>query len=149
MKHAMKILTALLVVLAAPAWAADLLIRNVGVNPTRTGLLSILKRMGARIDNFEAVTSVVIHTSHHTHYVIGTGAGDPQKMDPRASRETLDHSIMYIFAVALQDRRWHHVDSYAPARARRPASPRCWRRSSMVMPAREPSSISRSRVWSR
>ena len=24
-------------------------------------------------------------------------------MDPNASRETLDHSIMYIFAVALED----------------------------------------------
>ena len=41
--------------------------------------------------------------------MIGTGANDPQKMDPKASRETLDHSIMYIFAVALQDGRWHHV----------------------------------------
>ena len=28
------------------------------------------------------------------------------------SRETLDHSIMYIFAVALQDGRWHDVESY-------------------------------------
>ena len=59
----------------------------------------------------------MIHTSHHTHCVIGTGANDPQKMDPKASRETLDHSIMYIFAVALQDGRWHHVDSYTPKRA--------------------------------
>jgi hypothetical protein len=29
-----------------------------------------------------------ITTSHHTHYVIGAGANDPQKMDPNASRET-------------------------------------------------------------
>ena len=61
----------------------------------------------------------MIETCHHTHYVIGTGANDPQKMDPKASRETLDHSIMYIFAVALQDGRWHHVHSYAPERAQR------------------------------
>ena len=33
-------------------------------------------------------------------------------MDPNASRETLDHSIMYIFAVALEDGTWHHVKSY-------------------------------------
>src|SRR5699024_2410159 len=46
------------------------------------------------------VESILIKTSHHTHYVIGTGANDPEKMDPTASRETLDHSIMYIFAVA-------------------------------------------------
>ena len=27
--------------------------------------------------------SITIHTSHHTHTVIGTGANDPQKFDPR------------------------------------------------------------------
>ena len=59
----------------------------------------------------------MIHTSHHTHFVIGTGANDPQKMDPQASRETLDHSIMYIFAVALEDGSWHHETSYARERA--------------------------------
>jgi 2-methylcitrate dehydratase len=49
-------------------------------------------------------------------------------MDPKASRETLDHSIMYIFAVALQDGRWHHVDSYAPKRAGRADTVRLWRK---------------------
>jgi 2-methylcitrate dehydratase len=58
--------------------------------------------------------------------VIGTGANDPQKLDPKASRETLDHSIMYIFAVALQDGVWHHVDSYAPKRAGRADTVRLW-----------------------
>ena len=47
-------------------------------------------------------------------------------MDPKASRETLDHSIMYIFAVALQDGSWHHVDSYAPKRAGRADTVRLW-----------------------
>ena len=74
------------------------------------------------------VARVVLHTSHHTHVVIGSGANDPQKYDPRASRETLDHSIPYIFAVALQDGGWHHVDSYAPARAARPDTVALWRR---------------------
>src|SRR4029450_8958368 len=54
----------------------------------------------------------VLHTSAHTHNVIGSGAGDPEKLDPAASRETLDHSVMYIFAVALQDGRFDHHDSY-------------------------------------
>ena len=67
-----------------------------------------------------------MHTSHHTHYVIGTGANDPQKMDPKASRETLDHSIMYIFAVALQDGFWDHETSYAPKRAGRADTVRLW-----------------------
>ncbi|TFD31176.1 MmgE/PrpD family protein [Cryobacterium cryoconiti] len=72
------------------------------------------------------VASVVIHTSHHTHYVIGSGANDPQKYDPRASRETLDHSIPYIFTVALQDGSWHHVDSYRPERAGRADTIALW-----------------------
>ncbi|MFC7407092.1 MmgE/PrpD family protein [Georgenia alba] len=76
----------------------------------------------------EDIVSVVIHTSHHTHYVIGSGANDPQKYDPAASRETLDHSIPYIFAVALQDGGWHHVDSYTPERAARPDTVGLWRK---------------------
>ncbi|RRJ86119.1 MmgE/PrpD family protein [Gulosibacter macacae] len=76
----------------------------------------------------ERIESVVIHTSHHTHYVIGSGANDPQKYDPTASRETLDHSIPYIFTVALQDGAWHHVDSYAPERAGRPDTVALWQK---------------------
>lgn len=70
----------------------------------------------------------MLHTSHHTHYVIGSGANDPQKYDPKASRETLDHSIPYIFAVALQDGSWHHVDSYTPERAGREDTVALWQK---------------------
>ncbi|PRB67149.1 MmgE/PrpD family protein [Arthrobacter sp. MYb213] len=72
------------------------------------------------------VKSVLIKTSHHTHYVIGSGANDPQKYDPTASRETLDHSIPFIFTVALQDGSWHHVDSYSPERAGREDTVALW-----------------------
>jgi 2-methylcitrate dehydratase len=89
-------------------------------------LIDLAFRMREKIQDFEAIERILIHTSHHTHTVIGTGANDPQKMDPKASRETLDHSIMYIFAVALQDGRWHHVDSYTPRRAQRPDTVRLW-----------------------
>ncbi|MET0871476.1 MAG: MmgE/PrpD family protein, partial [Paeniglutamicibacter terrestris] len=58
--------------------------------------------------------------------VIGSGANDPQKYDPTASRETLDHSIPYIFTVALQDGAWHHVDSYSPERAGRAETIALW-----------------------
>ncbi|MEX6633849.1 MmgE/PrpD family protein [Hyphococcus lacteus] len=95
-------------------------------------LIDLAFRMGKEIDDFDKVKSIVLHTSHHTHYVIGTGAGDPQKMDPNASRETLDHSIMYIFAVALQDGEWHHVKSYAPERAQRPDTVRLWHKISTL-----------------
>jgi 2-methylcitrate dehydratase len=89
-------------------------------------LIDLAFRLRDRIPDLSQVEKIVLHTSHHTHYVIGTGANDPQKMDPKASRETLDHSIMYIFAVALQDGRWHHVDSYAPKRASRPDTVALW-----------------------
>jgi 2-methylcitrate dehydratase len=72
------------------------------------------------------VVKIVLHTSHHTHNVIGSGANDPQKYDPTASRETLDHSIPYIFTVALQDGQWHHGRSYAPERAQRPDTVALW-----------------------
>jgi 2-methylcitrate dehydratase len=87
-------------------------------------LIDLAFRMRERIADLAQIKKIVLHTSHHTHYVIGTGANDPQKMDPKASRETLDHSIMYILAVALQDGQWHHVDSYAPRRAGRADTPR-------------------------
>ena len=48
-------------------------------------------------------------------------------MDPNASRETLDHSIMYIFAVALEDGDWHHIRSYSKSRAKRKSTLKIWR----------------------
>lgn len=89
-------------------------------------LIDLAKRMGPRVGDLSQIESILIRTSHHTHYVIGTGANDPQKMDPEASRETLDHSIMYIFAVALEDGGWHHEKSYAPERAQRPGTVDLW-----------------------
>lgn len=89
-------------------------------------LIDLSFRMRGKVKNWDDVKEIILHTSHHTHYVIGTGANDPQKMDPRASRETLDHSIMYILAVALQDGKWHHVDSYAPERAARADTVQLW-----------------------
>lgn len=95
-------------------------------------LIDLARRLGPRIGDLGQVDSIVIHTSHHTHHVIGTGANDPQKMDSNASRETLDHSIMYIFAVALEDGGWHHERSYAPNRANRPETVALWHRISTV-----------------
>ena len=74
------------------------------------------------------IERAVLHTSDHTHFVIGTGANDPQKMDPKASRETLDHSIMYILAVALEDGAWDHEASYTPERAGRESTVALWNR---------------------
>src|SRR5690606_23045076 len=76
----------------------------------------------------DRIESITLHTSHHTHHVIGSGANDPQKYDPDASRETLDHSIPYIFTVALQDGVWDHEASYAPERAGRDDTVALWKK---------------------
>ncbi len=75
-------------------------------------------RLREKIPDLKSIREVTIYTSHHTHAVIGSGANDPQKYDPLASRETLDHSLMFIFAAALYTGLWHHVKSYAPEVAR-------------------------------
>jgi len=88
--------------------------------------IDLARRLRERIGDLDQIARIVLHTSHHTHVVIGTGSGDPQKFDPNASRETLDHSLPYIFAVALQDGSWHHERSYAAERARRPDTVELW-----------------------
>ncbi|MCC4909302.1 MmgE/PrpD family protein [Microbacterium sp. cx-59] len=93
--------------------------------------IDLARRLGGEnpaLRDPESIESVVLHTSHHTHFVIGSGANDPQKYDPTASRETLDHSIPYIFTVALQDGSWHHVDSYTPERAGRADTIALWQK---------------------
>ncbi len=90
-------------------------------------LIDIAKKLNKKIKNLSKIKKIDIYTSHHTHFVIGTGANDPQKMDPKASRETLDHSIMYIFAVALEDGNWHHIKSYTKSRARRKSTIKLWK----------------------
>jgi 2-methylcitrate dehydratase len=93
--------------------------------------IDLARRLGAERPELRDpanIRKIVLHTSHHTHYVIGSGAGDPQKYDPTASRETLDHSIPYIFAVALQDGTWHHGRSYAPERAARKDTVELWQK---------------------
>src|SRR5215203_3525889 len=71
-------------------------------------------RLRQRVGDTARVERVLLRTSDHTHNVIGT--------------ETRDHSVMYIFAVALQDGRWHYHDSYTPQRAARPDTVRLWHR---------------------
>jgi len=90
-------------------------------------LIDIAKKLNKKIKDLKKIKKIDIHTSHHTHNVIGSGANDPQKMDPRASRETLDHSIMYIFAVALEDAKWHHIKSYTKKRSNQKSTIKLWK----------------------
>ena len=91
-------------------------------------LIDLARSLNKKIKNTSDIKKIEIYTSHHTHNVIGTGANDPQKMDPKASRETLDHSIMYIFAVALEDGKWHHIDSYTSERANTKSTVELWKK---------------------
>jgi len=85
-------------------------------------------RLRPKIADLGTIEQIVIFTSHHTHSVIGTGSGDPQKFDPDATRETLDHSLMYIFAVALLTGFWHHEKSYAAEQTHDPRLVSLWKK---------------------
>ena len=89
-------------------------------------IIDIAKKLNKKIKNLNQIKKIDIYTSHHTHNVIGTGSNDPQKLDPNASRETLDHSIMYIFAVALEDGNWHHIKSYSKKRSHKKSTMKLW-----------------------
>jgi 2-methylcitrate dehydratase len=91
-------------------------------------LIDLAIELAPRIGDLGAIAEIVVATSHHTHSVIGSGSNDPQKFDPDASRGTLDHSLMYILAAALEDRRWHHEQSYTRERSHRPSTVALWRR---------------------
>ena len=74
------------------------------------------------------VREVVVRTNNTVHNIVGSGANDPQKSSPDASRETLDHSLSYIIAVALEDGWFHHERSYAHERSHRPGTIALWQK---------------------
>ena len=74
------------------------------------------------------VREVVVRTNSTVHNIVGSGANDPEKYSPDASRETLDHSLSYTVAVALEDGWFHHERSYAHERKHRPSTIALWRK---------------------
>ncbi len=91
-------------------------------------IIDLAFRMRGQVKDFDAIKSIDIYTKRVTHEVMGSGSNDPQKFDPGASRETLDHSAMFIFAVALEDGEWHHERSYDWDRRHRPETVALWRK---------------------
>ena len=45
-------------------------------------LIDLARRLGPKIGDLARVRDIVIQTSHHTHFVIGTGANDPAEDGP-------------------------------------------------------------------
>ena len=73
-----------------------------------------------KTSSLKEIKKINIYSKKYTHIVMGSGSNDPEKYSPEASRETLDHSAMYIFAVALEDGFWHHETSYSKERKQNP-----------------------------
>jgi|TARA_B110000503_G_scaffold6936_1_gene9422 2-methylcitrate dehydratase len=116
-----------------------------GANAPRDGILSTFTKehsagyhgnsiidlaflMRKKIKDLKEIKKVNIYSKKYTHIVMGSGSNDPEKYSPEASRETLDHSAMYIFAVALEDGFWHHETSYSNERKTRAETLRLWRK---------------------
>ena len=71
--------------------------------------LEMVAKMPKKADgmvDWSKIDNILLITSHHTDHVIGTGANDPQKVDPDSPRGTLDHSIMFAIARSMQLGRW-------------------------------------------
>ena len=91
-------------------------------------IIDLALRLHGRPGDLGRVASITLQTKRMTHVVMGSGSGDPDKWDPAASRETLDHSAPFQFARALVDGWWHHDRSYDPARFADPAFVALWRK---------------------
>ncbi len=84
--------------------------------------------MKEKIKDTKEIKKINIYSKKYTHIVMGSGSNDPEKYSPDASRETLDHSAMYIFAVALEDGFWHHETSYSEKRKKNPDTIALWKK---------------------
>ncbi len=91
-------------------------------------IIDLAFRMRPNVADLDHIERIELRTKRLTHVVMGAGSGDPEKWDPAATRETLDHSAMFQFARALVDGEWHHERSYDPARIADPAFVALWRK---------------------
>ena len=89
-------------------------------------LIDLAFEMRKRVRDTKEIKKINIFTKEYTHVVMGSGSNDKEKYSSDASRETLDHSAMYIFAVALEDGKWHHEQSYAESRKKRKETVELW-----------------------
>jgi 2-methylcitrate dehydratase len=91
-------------------------------------IIDLALRLHGRLGDLSQIAAVTLHTKRMTHVVMGSGSGDLDKWDPKASRETLDHSAPFQFARALVDGAWHHDRSYDPKLIAQPDFVSLWRK---------------------
>jgi 2-methylcitrate dehydratase len=91
-------------------------------------IIDLALRLHQKVGDPAGIVSITLHTKRMTHMVMGSGSGDPDKWDPKASRETLDHSAPFQFTRALVDGFWHHDRSYDPDLIAEPAFVDLWRK---------------------
>ncbi|PYX84464.1 MAG: 2-methylcitrate dehydratase, partial [Acidobacteria bacterium] len=72
-------------------------------------MIDLAFRMRKKIADLSQIERIVIHTSAHSRRDRDEGARFSEARST-GSRETLDHSVMYILAVALEDGTWHQVE---------------------------------------
>ncbi|BBZ27523.1 2-methylcitrate dehydratase [Mycolicibacterium madagascariense] len=80
----------------------------------------------SEIGDLTLIDSIVVTASEETHDVIGST--DPLKYDPDAPRGTIDHSLPYMLAVALQDGTWDFEKSFSNERIHQPSTRELWRK---------------------
>jgi 2-methylcitrate dehydratase len=91
-------------------------------------IIDLAIRLHAQHLDLSQISKITLRTKRMTHMVMGSGSGDPDKWDPAASRETLDHSAPFQFARALVDGSWHHDRSYDPVLIAEPEFVALWRK---------------------
>src|SRR3546814_9050567 len=63
-------------------------------------LIDLAFRMRSKIQDVEAVEEIVLHSKRLTHLVMGSGAGDPEKHDPKARSEEHTSELQSLMRIS-------------------------------------------------
>ncbi|MCV7424506.1 MmgE/PrpD family protein [Mycobacterium yunnanensis] len=98
-------------------WAADYLAQP---------FMDLAFEIRSQITDLTAIESIVVTGSEGMHVVVGSS--DPLKYDPDAPRGTIDHSLPYMLAAALEDGSWDFDKSFSSERIHRQSTVELWRK---------------------
>jgi 2-methylcitrate dehydratase len=98
-------------------WSADYLAQP---------FMDLAFEIRSQITDLTDITSIVVTGSEEMHVVVGST--DSLKYDPDAPRGTIDHSLPYMLAVALEDGTWDFERSFSSERIHQPSTIELWRK---------------------